>query len=131
MSARGEAALRLAEKLRRELGRDILAWLEDDEVIEIMLNPDGALWVERLGRRPQRLGAMPATQAEALMMTLASLQGRVLNHRDPVIECQLPLDGSRKAVPRVVLGGVFFAVRQDRDDPFVSGGNARSDIRER
>jgi type IV secretion system protein VirB11 len=38
---------------------------------------------------------MPSHQAEALMMTLASLQGRVLDHRDPVIECQLPLDGSR------------------------------------
>jgi type IV secretion system protein TrbB len=95
MGARGEAAQRLSEKLRRELGAEILAWLGDDEVIEIMLNPDGALWVERLGRRPERLGAMPSHQAEALMMTLASLQGRVLDHRDPVIECQLPLDGSR------------------------------------
>jgi P-type conjugative transfer ATPase TrbB len=94
-NARAETAQRLCEKLRRELGAQILAWLGDDEVIEIMLNPDGALWVERLGRRPERLGAMPAHQAEALMMTLASLKGRVLDHRDPVIECQLPLDGSR------------------------------------
>jgi P-type conjugative transfer ATPase TrbB len=94
-SARAEAAQRLCEKLRRELGREILAWLGEDEVIEIMLNPDGALWVERLGRRAERLGAMPAHQAEALMMTLASIKGRVLDHRDPVIECQLPLDGSR------------------------------------
>lgn len=97
MSAREESARRLMDKLRRELGNEILSWLEDAAVIEIMLNSDGALWVERLGRPAERLGAMPAHRAEALMMTLASLKGRVLDHRDPVIECQLPLDGSRFA----------------------------------
>jgi type IV secretion system protein VirB11 len=94
-TARSEARLRLEEKLRRELGAQILSWLGDDEIIEIMLNSDGSLWVERLGHRPERLGEMAPHQAEALMMTLASRQGRVLDHRDPVIECQLPIDGSR------------------------------------
>ena len=97
MGARDESAKRLDEKLRRELGAPILSWLADDSVIEIMLNSDGALWVERLGGRPERRGEMSAPQAEALMMTLASVQGRILDHRDPVIECQLPLDGSRFA----------------------------------
>jgi type IV secretion system protein TrbB len=95
MNARSETAQRLNEKLRRELGQQILAWLADAEIIEIMLNSDGALWVERLGHQPERLGAMPSHQAEALMMTLASLKGQILDHRNPVIECQLPLDGSR------------------------------------
>jgi type IV secretion system protein TrbB len=95
VNARAETAKRLGEKLRRELGQQILAWLAEEEVIEIMLNSDGALWVERLGQQPERLGTMPSHQAEALMMTLASLKGQILDHRNPVIECQLPLDGSR------------------------------------
>jgi type IV secretion system protein TrbB len=95
VNARAETAQRLGEKLRRELGQQILAWLAEQEVIEIMLNSDGALWVERLGQQPERLGTMPSHQAEALMMTLASLKGQILDHRNPVIECQLPLDGSR------------------------------------
>jgi type IV secretion system protein TrbB len=95
ISARAETAQRINEKLKRELGPQILAWLADDEVIEVMLNPDGALWVERLGQRAEHLGKMPAHQAEALMMTLATLKGQTLDHRNPVIECQLPLDGSR------------------------------------
>jgi type IV secretion system protein TrbB len=95
MNARAETAQRLGEKLRRELGQQILAWLAEPDVIEIMLNSDGALWLERLGRRPERGGEMPPHQAEALMMTLASLKGQILDHRNPVIECQLPLDGSR------------------------------------
>jgi type IV secretion system protein TrbB len=95
VSARAETAQRLGEKLRRELGEQILAWLAEPDIIEIMLNSDGALWLERLGRRPERGGEMPPHQAEALMMTLASLKGQILDHRNPVIECQLPLDGSR------------------------------------
>jgi type IV secretion system protein TrbB len=95
MSARAETAQRLREKLQRELGDQILARLAEPNVIEIMLNSDGALWVEHLGEQPQRFGEMPPHQAEALMMTLASLKGHILDHRNPVIECQLPLDGSR------------------------------------
>src|SRR5688500_9762307 len=94
-NVRAESSKRLDEKLRRELGPQILSWLGDETVIEIMLNSDGALWVERLGHRAERLGRMTAIQAEALMMTLASLKGHILDHRNPVIECQLPLDGSR------------------------------------
>ena len=34
--------------LRTALGGAIAEWLADPEVIEIMLNPDGRLWVDRL-----------------------------------------------------------------------------------
>src|SRR5262249_43361551 len=36
------------EKLRRELGPDVLRWLEDPNVIEIMANPDGRVWLDTL-----------------------------------------------------------------------------------
>ncbi len=35
--------------LRTALGPEIAAWLEDASVIEVMLNPDGRLWIDRLG----------------------------------------------------------------------------------
>ena len=95
LKAREETAQRIHEKLKRKLGPQILAWLADDGIIEIMLKPDGALWVERLGQRPEHLGKMPSHQAEALMITLAALTGQTLDHCNPVIECRLPLDGSR------------------------------------
>ena len=40
-----EYALRARQKLERELGGQVLSCLKDPEVIEIMLNPDGVLWV--------------------------------------------------------------------------------------
>ena len=52
-----EYALRAGQKLERELGEQVLSCLKDPEVIEIMLNPDGVLWVERMGRPMARLGS--------------------------------------------------------------------------
>ncbi|NJO33335.1 MAG: P-type conjugative transfer ATPase TrbB, partial [Rhodospirillales bacterium] len=44
-----QASSRGARMLRTALGPEIAAWLEDASVIEVMLNPDGRLWVDRLG----------------------------------------------------------------------------------
>ena len=40
---------RLIRKLRDALGDTICAALEDVDVVEVMLNPDGRLFIERLG----------------------------------------------------------------------------------
>lgn len=34
--------------LRTALGPAIATWLEDPAVIEVMLNPDGRIWIDRL-----------------------------------------------------------------------------------
>jgi type IV secretion system protein VirB11 len=45
---------RRIQMLRTAMGPLIAAALEDPDVVEIMLNPDGSLWVDRLssGRAP-------------------------------------------------------------------------------
>src|SRR6266545_4016103 len=45
---KSEATSRGARMLRSALGPAIGAWLEDPAVVEVMLNPDGRLWVDRL-----------------------------------------------------------------------------------
>ncbi len=45
---RSEASVRGARMLRTALGSSISTWLEDPAVFEVMLNPDGRLWVDRL-----------------------------------------------------------------------------------
>ena len=40
---------RLEVKLRRELGEQVLALLDDDRTEDILLNPDSSLWVKRMG----------------------------------------------------------------------------------
>jgi len=43
-----EATSRGARMLRTALGPAIALWLEDPAVVEVMLNPDGRLWIDRL-----------------------------------------------------------------------------------
>ncbi len=44
--------------LRTAMGPDIAAALDDPEVVEVMLNPDGSLWVDRLGAGRRRPGSI-------------------------------------------------------------------------
>ncbi|CQR29548.1 hypothetical protein THICB1_120103 [Thiomonas arsenitoxydans] len=47
---------RQTEALRRAMGPEILTPLDDPKVVEIMLNPDGTLWVDRLGEGMRQTG---------------------------------------------------------------------------
>jgi type IV secretion system protein TrbB len=100
---------RVSEKLRRELGETLCRLLTEPDVVEIMLNPDGGLWVERLGVGMSRLGTMRATQAESLINTVAAMHRTSVTTESPILECQLPIDGSRfeALVPPVVERPVF------------------------
>lgn len=106
---RTEHDRRITEKLKRELGPMICGLLEDSSVIEIMLNPDGTLWVERLGTPMEHIGALAASQAESLMGTVASTLKTQITAANPILECELPLDGSRfeALIPPVVAGPTF------------------------
>lgn len=109
MMAVQEHARRLNDKLRRELGPMVGRLLEEPDVLEIMLNPDGRLWVERLGHEPEPIGTMNAAQAESLMATVASTLRSEMNRENPILECELPLDGSRfeALIPPVVAAPTF------------------------
>jgi P-type conjugative transfer ATPase TrbB len=110
MSLQAIQTARLDERMRRELGPAVLAALDDLDVIEIILNPDGKLWVEShsKGMRPAGI-TMSAIQAERLIGTVAFALHTVANDSHPVIECELPLDGSRFTgwLPPVVSAPAF------------------------
>jgi Flp pilus assembly CpaF family ATPase len=62
---------RLIRKLRDALGETICAALEDADVVEVMLNPDGRLFVERLGEGIERIGALKPGAAEIIIGSVA------------------------------------------------------------
>ena len=76
---------------------------------DILLNPNGSLWVKRMGEGFSRIGEMPAAQAASALGTIAAWRGTVLNHERPILETELPIDGSRfeGIVPPVVRQPVF------------------------
>jgi hypothetical protein len=83
--------------------------LAQERTEDILLNPDSALWVKRRGEGFVRVGEMPATQAMSALSTIAAWRGTVLNHSNPILETELPIDGSRfeGIVPPVVRQPVF------------------------
>ena len=107
-----EHHLRLETKLKREFGDNLLALLKEERTEDILLNPDGSLWVKRLSDGFARVGEMIPAQASSALSTIAAWRGTVLNHSNPILETELPLDGSRfeALVPPVVRRPVF-AVR--------------------
>lgn len=108
-----ETKCRLIEKLKREMGSPMLAAIEDPEIIEILLNPNGELWVERLGRSMTKLDCINPVQAESLIATVASYVGRVIDIRTPILECEFPLDGSRfEALQAPIVEGPTFSLRK-------------------
>lgn len=81
--------------IKTHFGREQLTLLNDDEVIELMLNSDGALWVERFGKPMAIESSMTPTQAMLLMKALASFHQITLSPAAPILECECPIDGSR------------------------------------
>jgi type IV secretion system protein TrbB len=104
---------RLETKLKRELGDLILDILQEDLVEDIVLNPDSVIWAKQMGSGFTRIGQMSGSQAICAMNTIAAMRAMVLNSEKPVLETELPLDGSRfeGLIPPVVRHPIF-AIRR-------------------
>jgi len=104
---------RSKEALRRVCGAELLGALNDPKTVEVMLNPDGTLWQERLGEGMLPIGEIPPTRADSILKTVAGFHSKVVTHDQPVLECEWPLDGSRFAgqIPPVVTNPSF-AIRK-------------------
>lgn len=86
---------RIHQKLHRELGKDICTALNDDTVIEIMLNENGSLWIERIESGMELIGSFSESNAHAIIATVASTLNTIVIPESPILEADLPLDGSR------------------------------------
>ncbi len=100
---------RLVRKLQDALGDQLCVALEDATVVEIMLNPDGRLFIERLGHGVAEAGIMTPAAAEVVIGSVAhALQSEADDER-PIISGELPIGGHRfeGLLPPVVSGPAF------------------------
>lgn len=104
---------RTTTKLSRDAGDLVLSALRENNVIEILLNPDGSLWIDSLSCGLKPLGRMSASTAMSFIATVASSLETIVTREHPIIEGELEIDGSRfeGIVPPVVERPVF-AIRK-------------------
>jgi type IV secretion system protein TrbB len=111
---RSEAASRGARMLRTALGPAIATWLEDPTIIEVMLNPDGRLWIDRLGDGLADTGdMMSAADGERIIRLVAHHVGTEIHSASPRVSAELPETGERfeGLIPPVV-AAPSFAIRK-------------------
>jgi type IV secretion system protein VirB11 len=69
--------------------------LRDPGVQEIMLNPCGTLWLERFGEPMFKAGRLSPDEGRRVVSLVASALGTTITRENPIVEGELPLDGSR------------------------------------
>ncbi len=111
---RTEAHARGARMLRTALGPDIARWLEDPGVVEVMLNPDGRLWVDRLREGVADTGQrLSPADGERIVRLVAHHVGAEVHPGSPRVSAELPETGERfeGLIPPVVQAPCF-AIRK-------------------
>ncbi len=101
---------RTIDMLSTALGPVIKGFMQDAQVVEIMLNPDGKLWVERLGTGMADSGhIIPSQDAERIIRLVAAYSGQECHELQPSLASTIPGCGSRFQgfVPPVVTRPCF------------------------
>lgn len=127
---RSEAASRGARMLRTALGPAIATWLKDPAIIEVMLNPDGRLWIDRLGVGLADTGdMMSAADGERIIRLVAHHVGTEIHSASPRVSAELPETGERfeGLIPPVV-AAPSFAIRKPAVAVFTLADYVRAGI---
>ena len=114
-----ESATRKRAMLRTAMGPAIEAALADPHVVEVMVNPDGALRVDRLGQGRCDTGVvLEAPQIERIIRLVASHARAEAHALSPIVSAELPPHGEGLAGERFegvlppVATGPCFSIRK-------------------
>ena len=100
--------------LRTALGPAIAAFLEDVSIVEVMLNPDGRLWIDRLAGGLEDSGrTMSASDGERIIRLVAHHVGAEVHPGSPRVSAELPETGERfEGLLPPVVAAPAFAIRK-------------------
>jgi len=100
--------------LRTAMGPLIAAELEDPDVVEIMLNPDRSLWIDRLSSGRAPLGAqLSEADGERIIRLVAAHVGVEVHRGQPLLTAELPETGERfEGILPPAAPGPAFALRK-------------------
>lgn len=107
-------AERTLEALRHALGETVLAALVDPAVVEILVNPDGRLILDRSGEGRRDTGrTLAAAARERVIRLIADYVGETVTREDPRLAGVLPHTGERfQGLLPPVAAGPAFSIRK-------------------
>lgn len=100
--------------LRTALGPAIAGFLEDPAIVEVMLNPDGRLWIDRLSSGLTDTGKnVSLSDGERIIRVVAHYVGAEVHPGSPRISAELPETGERfEGLLPPVVAAPTFAIRK-------------------
>ncbi|HJP69845.1 MAG TPA: P-type conjugative transfer ATPase TrbB [Sphingomicrobium sp.] len=114
-----ESSIRKRSMLRSAMGSEIAAALADRHVLEVMVNPDGALRLDRLGAGRCNTGIfLEPSQVERIIRLVASHARTEVHGLSPIVSAELPPHGESQAGERFegllppVSTGPCFSIRK-------------------
>jgi len=109
-----EAVLRGTRMLRTALGPAIAGFLEDPSIVEVMLNPDGRLWIDRLSEGLADTGErLSPADGDRIVRLVAHHVGAEVHAGSPRVSAELPGTGERfEGLLPPVVAAPTFAIRK-------------------
>ncbi|UDL90391.1 P-type conjugative transfer ATPase TrbB [Mesorhizobium sp. PAMC28654] len=109
-----EGLARGARMLRTALGPAIARYLDDASIVEVMLNPDGRLWIDRLSEGLSDTGErLSAADGERIVRLVAHHVGAEVHAGAPRVSAELPETGERfEGLLPLVVAAPAFAIRK-------------------
>lgn len=100
--------------LRTALGPAIARLLEDASVVEVMLNPDGRVWIDRLSEGLSDTGdRLSSAEGERIIRLVAHHVGAEVHAGAPRVSAELPETGERfEGLLPPVVAAPTFAIRK-------------------
>jgi P-type conjugative transfer ATPase TrbB len=121
--------------LRQAMGPVIAEALADRLVVEVMVNPDGKIWIDRIGEGRSFTGkSLEPADADRILRLLADHAGEVVTRDRPRVSATLPQTGERfQGAFMPVVASPAFAIRKRPEvvftlDDYVERGILSADM---
>jgi type IV secretion system protein VirB11 len=128
LSTFGDQASRQASNLAHYAG-PLLALLEEPTTLDVVVNADSSLWVNRLGEGFQPEGHFAARTTKLLLSGVATVRDIPLTHERPILETIFPLTGDRiEGLIHPVVTAPVLAIRTRQKNVFRLDDLAKSHV---
>ena len=108
-----ESQQRTIERIKRMMQGPLLENFEDPKTVELMVNPNGDFYVEKLGEPMRFVCKVEPSKILDIIFCVSGFHEQVVKKDEPICEGEFPLDGSRfEATIPPIVGGPSFSLRK-------------------